>query len=63
MVGEILSCLEDNGLSDNTLVIFTSDNGGMFNQGGQAAFKLGIGKTATCLDSSSASGKAVTVCR
>ena len=28
MVGEILMCLEDNGLSDNTLVIFTSDNGG-----------------------------------
>lgn len=41
IVGEILSCLEDNGLSDNTLVIFTSDNGGMFNFGGQAAFKAG----------------------
>ena len=41
IVGEILSCLEDNGLSDNTLVIFTSDNGGMFNRGGQAAFKAG----------------------
>tara|TARA_R110002049_G_scaffold285698_4_gene467000 strand:- start:132102 stop:135716 length:3615 start_codon:yes stop_codon:yes gene_type:complete len=41
MVGEILSCLDDNGLSDNTLVIFTSDNGGMFNHGGQAAFKAG----------------------
>ena len=41
MVGEILMCLEDNGLSDNTLVIFTSDNGGMFNRGGQAAFKRG----------------------
>ena len=41
IVGEILSCLEDNGLSDNTLVIFTSDNGGMFNHGGQAAFKAG----------------------
>lgn len=41
IVGEILSCLEDNGLSDNTLVIFTSDNGGMFNLGGQAAFKAG----------------------
>jgi arylsulfatase A-like enzyme len=41
MVGEILACLEDTGLSDNTLVIFTSDNGGMFNRGGQAAFKAG----------------------
>lgn len=41
IVGEILSCLEDNGLSDNTLVIFTSDNGGMFNRGGQAAFEAG----------------------
>lgn len=41
IVGEVLSCLEDNGLSDNTLVIFTSDNGGMFNHGGQAAFKDG----------------------
>lgn len=41
IVGEILACLEDNGLSDNTLVIFTSDNGGMFNRGGQAAFQAG----------------------
>jgi len=41
MVGEILACLEDRGLSDNTLVIFTSDNGGMFNFGGQAAFQAG----------------------
>lgn len=41
IVGQVLSCLDDNGLSDNTLVIFTSDNGGMFNFGGQAAFKAG----------------------
>ena len=41
IVGEVLSCLEENGLSDSTLVIFTSDNGGMFNHGGQAAFKAG----------------------
>lgn len=41
IVGEVLSCLEVNGLSDNTLVILTSDNGGMFNLGGQAAFKAG----------------------
>lgn len=27
-VGQVLQALEDNGLSDNTLVVFTSDNGG-----------------------------------
>lgn len=41
IVGEITSCLKDNGLNDNTLVIFTSDNGGMFNLGGQTAFEAG----------------------
>lgn len=41
IVGEITSCLQANGLSDDTLVIFTSDNGGMFNRGGQAAFQAG----------------------
>ncbi|MEM9365483.1 MAG: sulfatase-like hydrolase/transferase [Planctomycetota bacterium] len=41
IVGELMSCLDDNGLSDDTVVIFTSDNGGMFNHGGQAAFKAG----------------------
>lgn len=41
MVGEVIQCLERQGLSENTLVIFTSDNGGMFNIGGQAAFKEG----------------------
>ncbi len=41
MVGEVLQSLEDNGLAENTLVIFTSDNGGMFNIGGQAAFNRG----------------------
>ena len=41
IVGEVMSCLEDNGVADNTLVVFTSDNGGMFNFGGQAAFKAG----------------------
>ncbi len=41
IVGEILACLDDHALSDNTLVIFTSDNGGMFNHGGQAAFQAG----------------------
>lgn len=41
MVGEVLKCLDENSLTENTLVIFTSDNGGMFNTGGQNAFKDG----------------------
>lgn len=41
MVGELIKCLEENDLTDNTLVIVTSDNGGMFNTVGQAAFKAG----------------------
>lgn len=40
-VGEIVKCLEENGLAENTLIIVTSDNGGMFNHGGQDAFKDG----------------------
>lgn len=41
MVGKILSTLDKQGLTDNTLVIFTSDNGGMFNRGGQNAWEAG----------------------
>lgn len=41
MVGEILKSLNDNGLSDNTLVIFTSDNGGMLNRAGRDAMEAG----------------------
>lgn len=41
MVGEVVKALEEKGVADNTLVIFTSDNGGMINHGGQAASKLG----------------------
>ena len=33
--------LEEQGLAEETLVIFTSDNGGMLNQGGQDAVKAG----------------------
>jgi len=40
-VGEVVKCLEENGVADNTLVIFTSDNGGMFNIGGQDAWDAG----------------------
>ncbi len=41
MVGEVLQCLEQNGLSENTLVIFTSDNGGMLNLAGRNAMQDG----------------------
>lgn len=41
MVGQVMACLEEQGLSDNTLVIFTSDNGAMLNLGGRNATKAG----------------------
>ncbi|MGJ8673446.1 sulfatase family protein [Rubritalea sp.] len=41
MVGQLVKCLEDNGLAENTLIIVTSDNGGMFNHGGQDAYDDG----------------------
>jgi len=41
MVGEIVKSLKKNKLTDNTLIIFTSDNGGMLNYGGQLAVKKG----------------------
>lgn len=41
IVGEITTTLEEEGLADNTLLIFTSDNGGMLNQGGQDAYQAG----------------------
>jgi len=36
MVGEVLRTLDELGLAENTLVLFTSDNGGMINLGGRA---------------------------
>ena len=30
MVGRIVDAIDDSGLSDNTMVIFTSDNGGLY---------------------------------
>ncbi|MEO2015843.1 MAG: arylsulfatase [Fuerstiella sp.] len=41
IVGEVLKTLDEQGVADNTLVIFTSDNGGMFNIGGQDAWDAG----------------------
>lgn len=41
IVGEILRTLELEGLTENTLLILSSDNGGMLNQGGQAAYAMG----------------------
>jgi arylsulfatase A-like enzyme len=41
MVGEVINALEEAQLTSNTLIIFTSDNGGMLNQGGQEAWQMG----------------------
>ena len=41
IVGEVLNTLDELGLAGNTLVIFTSDNGGMLNNTGQKAWKAG----------------------
>ena len=41
IVGEVMNTLEKENLNHNTLVIFTSDNGGMLNQGGQDAYSFG----------------------
>ena len=41
ITGQIMESLEKQGIADNTIVIFTSDNGGMLNHGGQEAIKLG----------------------
>ena len=41
IVGEVTSALEEMGVADNTLIVFTSDNGGMLNNGGQDAWAAG----------------------
>ena len=41
IVGEVMEALKDQGVDENTLVLFTSDNGGMFNVGGQDAWDAG----------------------
>jgi arylsulfatase A-like enzyme len=41
IVGQVMKTLDEQGVADNTLVVFTSDNGGMFNVGGQQAWDAG----------------------
>ncbi len=41
IVGQVMATLDETGMADNTLLIFTSDNGGMLNRGGQAAWRAG----------------------
>lgn len=41
IVGEVVDTLDDMGVLDDTLLIFTSDNGGMLNRGGQDAWQAG----------------------
>lgn len=41
MVGEVMAVLDEEGLTDNTLVLFMSDNGGMLSAGGQEAWRRG----------------------
>ncbi|MBN36854.1 MAG: arylsulfatase [Opitutae bacterium] len=41
IVGEVLKALDEHKISNNTLVVFTSDNGGMLNVTGQKAWKAG----------------------
>ena len=41
IVGEVLRSLDELRLAENTIVIVTSDNGGMLNRGGQAAWMAG----------------------
>ena len=41
IVGQVLTALDERNLTDNTLVIFTSDNGAMFHATGQKAWEAG----------------------
>ncbi|MEI6890798.1 MAG: arylsulfatase [Pontiella sp.] len=41
IVGEVVKTLEEQGVAENTLIILTSDNGGMFNHTGQEAWTMG----------------------
>eukprot|EP00903_Cladosiphon_okamuranus_P003953 g3951.t1 len=41
MVGEVMKTLEEQGVADNTMVIITSDNGGMLNETAQETVEMG----------------------
>ena len=41
IVGQVIHAIDARGDLDNTLIVFTSDNGGMLNHGGQAAWEKG----------------------
>jgi len=41
LVGEVLGVLDELELEEETIVVFTSDNGGMLNNGGQDAWDMG----------------------
>lgn len=41
MVEEVMKCLEENNLSENTLLVATSDNGGMLNNATQLSWEAG----------------------
>lgn len=41
MVGEVMNTLKEEGLDEKTMVLFTSDNGGMFNVGGAGCLEGG----------------------
>ncbi|MEE2887811.1 MAG: arylsulfatase, partial [Planctomycetota bacterium] len=49
IVGQVTKTLDELDLADNTLVIFTSDNGGMLNIGGQEAHQAGHRKNGELL--------------
>ena len=40
IVGEIMNTLEKENLTENTILVLTSDNGGMLNRGGQDAYAM-----------------------
>ncbi len=49
IVGEVVKTLEEAGVAGETLIVFTSDNGGMLNRGGQEARRLGHKKNGDLL--------------
>jgi arylsulfatase A-like enzyme len=42
-IGELMSALDEMGLAENTLILFSSDNGGINNLSDQAPFRAGKG--------------------